>query len=250
MNEYDTMDDTATKPEIKRIKQTDSDYPSHLRAVLEGKARKPLYLQGNIDLLKADTIGFCGSRKSSPEGLDFVKNCAKQAVKSGLTVVSGNAAGVDFKAHYHALEAGGSTILVLPEGISHFRIKRALKPVWDWDWERVLVVSQFEMDDVWTSYRAMERNQVIIGLSKAIVVVEAGEKGGTMDAGKRTLKLGIPLYVAKYDDISSDALGNEKLIQLRAKELRQSEGRVNMESVFADIAKERTPPAEQMRLFR
>ena len=152
------------------------------------------------------------------------------------------------RAHYHALNAGGSTILVLPEGISHFRPRRDLASVWDW--ERVLVVSQFEPDHIWKGYRAMERNQVIIGLSKAIIVVEAGEKGGTMDAGKRTLKLGIPLYVAKYDDISSDALGNEKLLQLRAKELRQSEGRVNMESVFADVAKERTPSVEQMMLFR
>ena len=236
-------------PAIRKIERTDSAYPPHLRAVLGDRAPR-LYLQGNIDLLKSDTIGFCGSRKSSQEGLDFVKNCAEQAVNDfDLVVVSGNAAGVDFKAHYHALNAGGSTILVLPEGISHFQIRRDLKPVWDW--ERVLVVSQFEPHHIWKGYRAMERNKVIIGLSKAIVVVEAGEKGGTMDAGEKTLKLQIPLYVAEYDDMPDDALGNKKLLirpGATALQCSRPKGRVNMEHIIADIAKERTPSAQQMKL--
>ena len=241
------MDDMTKIPAIKKIERNDSDYPPHLRAVLGDKAPR-LYLQGNVALLELDSIGFCGSRNSSDAGINIVKDCAEQAVKHGLVVVSGNAAGVDVAAHYHALNAGGSTILVLPEGISHFRPKRDLASVWDW--ERVLVVSQFEPHHIWKGYRAMERNQVIIGLSKAIIVVEAGEKGGTMHAGEKTLKLGIPLYVAEYDDMPDDALGNKKLLQSGGKALlrSRSEGRVNMEGIFADIAKERTPSAEQMKL--
>ena len=235
-------------PAIRKIECSDSDYPPHLRAVLGDKAPEVLYLQGNIDLLKADTIGFCGSRNSSDTGINIVKDCAEQAVESGLVVVSGNAAGVDIAAHYHALNAGGDTILVLPEGISHLRPRRDLASVWDWG--RVLVVSQFEPDHIWKGYRAMERNKVIIGLSKAIVVVEAGEKGGTMNAGEETLKRKIPLYVAEYDDMPDDALGNKKLLQSGGKVLKRSrsEGRVNMEGIFADIAKERTPSAQQMKL--
>ena len=242
------MDDMTKIPAIKKIERSDSDYPPHLRAVLDGKAPDRLYLQGNVALLELDSIGFCGSRNSSDTGINIVKDCAEQAVESGLVVVSGNAAGVDIAAHYHALNAGGSTILVLPEGISHLRPRRDLASVWDW--ERVLVVSQFEPDHIWKGYRAMERNQVIIGLSKAIVVIEAGEKGGTMHAGEKTLKLKIPLYVAEYDDMPDDALGSKKLLQMGGKALlrSQSEGRVNMEGIFADIAKERTPSAQQMKL--
>lgn len=242
------MDDMTKIPAIKKIEHSDDAYPSHLLNVLEDKAPKTLYLQGNVALLKMDTIGFCGSRNSSEKGINIVKDCAEQAVNRGLVVVSGNAAGVDIAAHYHALNAGGSTILVLPEGINHFRIKRDLESVWNW--ERVLVVSQFEPHIPWQKYTPMARNQVIVGLSKAIVVVEAGEKGGTMDAGEKTLKLNIPLYVAEYDDMPDDALGNKKLLQSGGKALlrSRSEGRANMEHIFADIAKERTPSARQMEL--
>ena len=79
-------------PAIKKIERSDSDYPSHLRAVLGDKAPR-LYLQGNVALLALDSIGFCGSRNSSDTGINIVKDCAEQAVKRGLVVVSGNAAG-------------------------------------------------------------------------------------------------------------------------------------------------------------
>ena len=232
-------------PAIEKIEQTDSAYPRRLLPVLKNKAPQTLYLQGNTDLLELDGIGFCGSRKSSQKGIDTVRDCAEQAASAGLTVVSGNAAGIDFEAHYHALAASGTTILVLPEGINHFRIKRALAPVWDW--ERTLVVSQFNPDDAWKGYRAMTRNQVIIGLSKAMIVIEAGEKGGTMNAGMETLKRDTPLYVAEYQDMSVDARGNKKLLELGGKRLARSRstGRANMTNIFDDIAKDPATSSQQ-----
>ena len=238
MNKDRATNSTAAAPEIQRVEQNDSVYPKRLLTVLGNKAPNTLYLQGNVDLLNLDGIGFCGSRKSSQKGIDTVRDCAEQAATSGLTVVSGNAAGIDFEAHFHALSAGGSTILVLPEGISHFRIKRALAPAWDW--ERALVISQFNPDDAWKSYRAMARNQVIIGLSKAMIVIEAGEKGGTMNAGMETIKHDTPLYVAEYQDMSVDARGNKKLLELGGKRLARSRstGRANMRNIFADIQRD------------
>ena len=95
------------------------------------KAPKHLNMVGNIDLLNIDGLGFCGSRKISSKGLETAQDCANQVAHHNISVVSGNAAGVDFEAHYNCLKAGGKTILVLPEGINHFRIKKVLQPVWD-----------------------------------------------------------------------------------------------------------------------
>lgn len=233
----------AAAPGIRRVGRDDLGYPKRLLSVLQNKAPGTLYLQGNAGLLNVDGIGFCGSRKSSPKGIETVGDCAEQAAAAGLTVISGNAAGIDFEAHFHALSAGGSTILVLPEGIAHFRVKRALAPVWDW--ARVLVISQFDPDDVWKDYRAMMRNQVIIGLSKAMIVIEAGEKGGTMNAGMETLKHGTPLHVAEYHDMSVDACGNQKLLKLGGKRLARSRstGRANLKRVFDDIEKAHAVPS-------
>ena len=110
---------------------------------------------GNVALLDSPGIGFCGSRKASEKGLQTAEECATQVAALGLTVISGNAVGVDAIAHRAALQAGGTTVLVLPEGIDHFRVRRELRPVWDWS--RVLVVSQFEPSAAWKAFRAMNR---------------------------------------------------------------------------------------------
>jgi hypothetical protein len=97
--------------------------------------------------------------------------CGEVATQHGLTVVSGYARGVDRIAHVSALSSGGSTVIVLPEGINHFRVKPG--PVADvWDKERVLVLSQFSPSRPWSAGNAMARNNAIIGLSLALVVVQ------------------------------------------------------------------------------
>lgn len=93
----------------------------------------------------------------------------------------------------------------------------------------------------------MTRNQVIMGLSKAMIVIEAGEKGGTMNAGMETLKHGTPLYVAEYQDMSVDARGNKKLLELGGKRLARSRttGRANMQKVFTDIENDTAVTSKQ-----
>jgi DNA processing protein len=202
------------------------------------KAPKHLDMVGNTDLLNMAGLGFCGSRKSSPKGLETAQDYADQAARNDVSVVSGNAAGVDFEAHYNCLKAGGKTILVLPEGINHFRIKRALQPVWDW--EQILVVSQFEPDEPWKAFRAMTRNQLIIALTRVMIVIEAGEKGGTLNAGKETLKSGLPLYIAQYQDMS-DARGNQLLLDMGALYLAKSKltDKANFVNVFESIKEDK-----------
>ena len=150
-------------------------------------------------------------------------------------MISDNASGVDFEAHYHAFLAGGSTILVLPEGISHFHIEQALVPVWNW--ERVLVVSQFYLHASWKPCYAMIQNQVIISLSQAVIVIEAREKGGTMDAGLEVLRHKQTLYVVEYQDTTVNGRGNEKLLKFGGKRLPKSRSsrRANMQKSYANI---------------
>ena len=234
--------------DVRQVDQGDGIYPERLIAILKNKAPGTLYLQGNVDLLKLTGIGFSGTRRPSQGGINAARDCAGQVAKNpGFTVISGNAAGVDFEAHYHALQSGGSTILVLPEGINYFRIKQALKPVWDWG--RVLVVSQFNPGAGWKVYRARDRNLVVIGLSKAVIVIEAGEKGGTRHAGEETIKCNTLLYVAEYEGIPADAKWNKVLLAEGGRSLPRSEpsGQANMQKVYEDI--ERQIQMVQGKLF-
>jgi len=222
-----------------RVELDDTQYPERVKIIMGNKAPNHLDMVGNIELLSMAGLGFCGSRKSSPKGLETAQDCAEQAAQNNVSIISGNAAGVDFEAHFNCLKAGGKTILVLSEGINHFRIKKALEPVWDWD--RVLVVSQFEPEEPWKVFRAMTRNQLIIALSRVMIVIEAGEKGGTLNAGKETLKAGLPLYVAQYQDMSVDARGNQILLDMGALKLSKSKStnRANLTKVFESMKEDK-----------
>lgn len=230
-----SFDNQNIDQEAIRVDLEDARYPERVKVIMGSKAPKHLDIVGNMDLLCLAGLGFCGSRKSSEKGLETARDCAEQAAQNDIVVVSGNAAGVDFEAHFNCLKSGGKTILVLPEGINHFRIKKALKSVWDW--ERVLIVSQFEPNEPWKGYRAMARNQLIIALSRAMVVIEAGERGGTLNAGKETLKSKLPLFVAQYQDMSVDARGNQLLLDMGAKKLAKSKmtNRANLTKIFECI---------------
>jgi DNA processing protein len=227
------------------------EYPARIKHILGSKAPKSLQVLGNIDLLNTIGVGFCGSRKATLKGLETAADCASQIAEHGFSVISGNAAGVDFKAHFHSLKAGGGTILVLPEGINHFKVRRSLVNAWDWN--RVLVISQFGANDPWKAYRAMARNQLIVALSSAMIVIEAGESGGTLNAGEETLKLGMPLFVAEYSNMTSHAKGNAILPNKGGRALRKNRvtGKANVEEIYAVIERSNTSfmRAEQGTLF-
>ncbi len=219
-------------PDIHELSVGDAGYPQALIERLGPRAPKRLFCMGNLELLEKKSVGFCGSRKASEKGLQTAEDCSAQAALSNVVVISGNAAGVDLHAHREALKCGGETILVLPEGIKSFGIRKPFREYWDWS--RVLVISQFEPDTPWRAYNAMARNKVILGLSCAMVVIEAGERGGTLNAGKSTLDANLPLFVAQYEIAEESARGNEILIKLGGIPLNRlkSTNRANMSKVW------------------
>lgn len=178
--------DTLAEQGVSAVLLGSDAYPRTL-AGLRG-APSCLFYRGPIDLFTAPSIGMCGSRDASPEGLRAAGTCGEVAASQGVTVVSGYARGVDMSTHVSSLAAGGATVIVLPEGITRFRVKRGSFAE-SWDPKRAVVVSQFSPSRPWSAGAAMSRNTVIIGLSQALVVVEAQDKGGTLAAGLKALDL-------------------------------------------------------------
>ena len=82
-----------------RVEIDDALYPVRVQVIMGSKAPKHLDMVGNTDLLDMAGLGFCGSRKSTPKGLEIAQDCADQASHNNVSVVSDNAAGVDFEAH-------------------------------------------------------------------------------------------------------------------------------------------------------
>lgn len=225
--------------------------PRYPRALLDnlGTSSPPmLFCLGDPTLLQRPGVGFCGSRKASPKGLETAADVAGQLASMDVVVTSGYAAGVDQAAHRAALEAGGSTIIVLPEGIEHFGVRAHLADVWDW--ARVAVISEFGPADPWTAARAMKRNQTILGLSQAMVLIEAGATGGSMAAGQAALKLHLPLFAPVYEGMPETAVGNRLLLERGAKPLWRSQRthRAKLNPILDAVAGRRSPSPGQSQL--
>ncbi len=194
---------------IRVVALGDPDYPSSL---LDLRQPPPiLYVRGQLPRTKRVGVGICGSRHASDKGLRFAYRFGSILADLGIPEVSGYARGVDTRAHLGALESEGRTVVVLAEGILRFRVKKEFHQVHGLD-DRMGVLSQFSPAKPWHAGRAMERNKVICGLSRALVVVEAGATGGTLDAGRECLRQKKPLLVIHYETPREMPDGNSQLI--------------------------------------
>ncbi|WP_051327218.1 DNA-processing protein DprA [Desulfatibacillum aliphaticivorans] len=213
-------------------------YPERLNTIM-GKASPPvLFIQGNRNLLDDKSVGFCGSRKASDKGIRITEQCSQQLVEKGFCVVSGYAHGVDMAAHKTALECGGTTIIVLVEGILRFQEKAPVKNLLSNG--NHLIISQFSPRITWNGGNAMKRNGTIIGLSDAMILVESGSKGGTFAAGEETLKYNRPLFVIHYAEPGPSAEANEYFMQKGGIPVRGNrEGIPNLKNVL-EIAEQQS----------
>lgn len=211
------------------------NYPSRLVKIYGALALPELRARGNLSLLEMPSVGFCGSRKASEKGLAVASELATLLAKRGVVVTSGYAKGVDTQAHRAALEAGGATIISLPEGMNGFRVKKELRDVWDDD--RTLVLSQYSDNAIWRADRAMERNKIIVGISAVTIVIEAGATGGTLDAGMTALREGMPLFVVSYSDSVEANEGNRILLGAGANKLGRNPktGEPNIDKIMPFI---------------
>jgi DNA processing protein len=172
-------------------------------------------------------VGLCGSRKASDRGLEVAADWARQLSEAGI-VVSG------YGISRGRAQKWGAYDHCAPRGHQSFSHQEDREI--SLDWERILVVSQFPRDAIWRADRAMERNKVIVALSRAVIVLEAREQGGTLNAGS-ALQLGKPLFVALYDDMNGSRDDNQRLIQEGGKPLlrNRATSQAQMQEVFANV---------------
>ncbi len=225
--------------EIQVTGWLDDNYPASLRRILGDKAPPVLYMWGNLALLEKPSVGFCGARDASEQGISFAEDTVKQIAAREWVIVSGHARGIDHATHKTALQHKGNTIIVPPVGLLNFKLRADLKRIASS--ESVLILSEFQPDARWSVANAMTRNRTICGLSNALVIVESGVTGGTFEAGKFALSIQIPLFVADYAYPSRSAQGNSYFIQRGAIPIRRSRDtqRANLSKLFNSVENQR-----------
>lgn len=212
------LSEKLEKESINILVKGDNCYPSKIIESLKDTMPPILFVKGNTSLLFRKSIGFCGSRKVSEKGLKIAEESALKLSQMEYTIVSGYAKGVDIITHKTALYANGSTVIVLAEGIFHFKMKSDIKEYFNN--ENTLIVSEFLPQIPWKAHNAMTRNRTICGLSDALVLIESGLSGGTFEAGKTALELNKPLFVVDYAHPTASSEGNKYFLDKGAFALR------------------------------
>ena len=188
---------------MKFSKTTPADVFGVLTDVERKNAPAHLFLAGDSSLLQSGPrISVVGSRAASAEGLKRAAFLSKSLVAHHMIVVSGLAAGIDTAAHRAAIEAGGRTIAVLGTALDRFypEENKALQAL---IMEKHLAVSQFAASSTTHRGQFPQRNRTMALLTDATIVVEAGEKSGTLHQAWEALRLGRLLFL--MESVANDA---------------------------------------------
>ena len=166
-----------------------------LNEVEKKNAPSRIFFSGNRSIVSSGPrVSVVGSRKASPQGIETAQRIARYLAAHRAVVVSGLAEGIDTAAHVAAMSAGGATIAVLGTSLEEFfpAKNRSLQ-------ERImrdhLAVSQFSRGIPSRPGNFPMRNRTMALLSDATVIVEAGEKSGSLHQGWEALRLGRPLFI-------------------------------------------------------
>lgn len=178
------------------------DVLGELNEVERKNAPAVIFFQGDESLFHAaPRVAIVGSRKASTEGLRRAAKLARALVKHGAVVVSGMAEGIDTRAHKSAMDAGGRTIAVLGSPLSA-PYPASNRELFDAIVSDHLAVSQFHDGQAIQPQNFPIRNRTMALISHATVIVEAGEKSGTMHQAWEALRLGRPLFL--LDSVAND----------------------------------------------
>lgn len=174
--------------EIDLLTWDDPRFPAHLRELSD--APMILFVYGTLKPDDERAMAIVGTRSPSELGIATATQLARELALRGLTIVSGLALGIDAAAHRGALEAeDGRTLAILGSGIRMIH-PRANVELAAQIAEHGAVLSELMPDTPPRGLQLMARDRIISGLSRAVIVVEANEKSGSLDTAQRAKKQG------------------------------------------------------------
>jgi DNA processing protein len=202
--------------EIREIKLEDQNYPELLKKI--GNPPKILYFVGEIRK-QEPCFAVVGTRRCSDYGREATLDITGKLADAGLTIVSGLAPGIDTIAHQVCVEKKKRTIAVLGTGLDEKSIypkqniglaKEILK-------NGGCLVSELPPGTPGSKFTFPNRNRIVSGLSKGVLVVEAKEKSGSLITANYAFSQKKTVFAVPGPIHASNSAGPHKLIKMGAK---------------------------------
>jgi DNA processing protein len=198
---------------IRAVAWNDERFPAALLAIPD--APPALWYRGELATLAAPAVAIVGSRAASAVALETAVRLGADLAALGIAVVSGLARGVDSAAHRGALRAG-RTVAVLGSGLhrvyphEHEGLAHEIAATG-------LVLSEYPPDTAPLAFHFPARNRLISGLSRAVVVIEASDKSGSLITAGCALEQGRDVMAVPGNVLSGRNRGGHALIRDGAK---------------------------------
>jgi len=198
----------------------DPSYPELLSRIADPPP--VMFFQGDPAVLGRPAVAIVGARRASELGRRFAFSLARQLAERGVVVVSGLALGVDGAAHEGSLRGGGPTVAVLGTGIdisypaAHRHLGRRIV-------ENGILLTEFVPGSGPDRHHFPRRNRIVSGLSHAVVVVEAGEKSGSLITARMALEQGREVFAVPGPPGLPGSRGVNRLLKDGAQLLESAE---------------------------
>lgn len=206
---------------INRLHPDENDYLQVLGSI--AKSPKIVYYAGKLPDERRPSVAIIGTRKPTAYGKEVTTRFAVELARKGIVIVSGLALGVDTLAHTAALEAGGTTLAILGNGLPAIypAANRTLATqILD---NGGVLLTEYEEGVEARSYHFLERNRIVSGLADAIIITEAAQRSGTLNTAAHALEQGKEVFVVPGNITSPMSLGCNALIAQGATPLMNSD---------------------------
>lgn len=213
---YKQLDDEICRKEFTcypSFSIFDEVYPIELRQIYNSPVL--LFYQGNIELLTKPKLAIVGARLASKAGTRSVQKVIKE-LQNRFVIVSGLARGIDTAAHMASLANGGKTIAILGNGLdtAYPKENRNLQAYLA---QHHLLLSEYAPNEKPLKYHFPERNRIIAGLAKGIIVAEAQMRSGSLITCEYALNEGRDIFAIPGSITDGKSAGCHLLIQEGAK---------------------------------
>lgn len=164
-------------------------------------------------LFHSPGLAIVGSRQATAQGCADARWFAREASAAGLTIISGLAQGIDAAAHRGALEQKGSTVAVLGHGRNSVYPKQHHSLAQQITQQGGCLLTEYPDEMPAIAHHFPNRNRIIAGLSRAVLVVEAAPQSGSLITARHALDLGIDVFVIPGSIHMPQSMGCNLLIR-------------------------------------